>query len=468
MLHTTILSRLREMPETRRYWVAYSGGMDSHGLLDAMARLGGDLEGAGISAIHVNHRLQPEADRWARHASAVCDNLGIACRVLMADARAAPGESPEAAARRARYGVIKEIVGADEILLTAHHLDDQAETLFLQMVRGAGPRGLAGMPGVARFGAGWLGRPLLGVPRRVLGEYARSRGLSWIEDGSNGDYRFDRNYLRHEILPRLRDRWPGITRTLGRVAAHQADIARQLEELATSDLEDPHGDDHMEPLVTPVCERGREAPDIAARSALHGGTLSCDRLRRLPEYRQRNVLTAWFRRLGLPIPNAIHIRQILVEVVGAAPDREPLVGWKGAQVRRYRDNLYASPPPLAHDPAQVIHWSLDEPLFLSHGGLKARRVLGTGLRAAACPGDRVEVRFRRGGECCRLMARGHARSLKKLFQERGVVPWARDRNPLIFVAGELAAVAGLWVCHPFAANRDEPGWALQWTPIISR
>ncbi|MBT8419793.1 MAG: tRNA lysidine(34) synthetase TilS, partial [Gammaproteobacteria bacterium] len=436
MLHTTILNNLLNMPKTRHYWIAFSGGMDSHSLLCAMAELRNELPGARISAIHVNHRLQPDADRWARHASAMCDALGMTCNILIADANAAPGESPEAAARYARYGAMREIVGTDEILLTAHHLDDQAETLLLQMIRGAGARGLAAMPRVARFGTGWLGRPLLGTSRRILREYATSRGLSWIEDNSNDDKRFDRNYLRHEILPRLQARWPAVNRTLGRVAAHQADTARQLEQLAESDLEQLHG-----------------GADNDHPRAPTGNTLSCDRLRRLPEHRLRNALHAWFRRLDLPVPNAVHIKRILMDVIDAAPDREPLVRWKGAEVRRYRDMLHAGPPLSHHDSTQVIDWSLDEPLSLPHGRLMAKRIFGAGLRAAACPGDRVEVRFRQGGERCRITKGGYThfpvrhrenqnvsgeslgrfsqhaveKKLKKLFQEQGIAPWERDR-----------------------------------------
>ncbi|VFM98080.1 MAG: tRNA(Ile)-lysidine synthase [Candidatus Kentron sp. G] len=436
-LHRTILNQLGNMPLARRYWVAYSAGMDSHTLLSAMARVRDQLPDARVGAIHVNHGLQPEADSWARHAEAVCHGLGIACRVLIADARAAPGQSQEAAARRARYGVMEAIVGSGEILLVAHHRDDQAETLLLQMIRGAGPRGLAAMPRLARFGAGWLARPLLDVPRAAIREYAKSQGLVWIEDKSNDDPRFDRNYLRHEILPRLQTRWPTISRTLGRVAAHQADMARQLDLLAREDLENLRGSE--------------------------GDTLSCHGLRRLPEYRQRNALHAWFRRLGLPAPNAVHLQRILADVLGAGPDRKPRVCWQGAQVRRYRDNLYAGAPLSRHDPGQVILWSLDGSLRLSHGRLEARRAVGAGLRAAACSGNKVEVRFRQGGERCRIAANAHTRLLKRLFQERGIVPWERDRTPLVFVEGQLAAVAGLWVCAPFEANGNEQGWVLQWS-----
>lgn len=457
MLHTIILDRLREMPETDRYWVAYSGGMDSHGLLYAMAGLRNELGGAEIHAIHIDHGLQPDAVRFAGHASAVCKALAVPCRIMAVNGRSGPGESPEAAARRARYGAMKKILGTDEILLMAHHLDDQAETLLLQLFRGAGARGLAAMPRVIRFGRGRLGRPLLDVPQRVLREYALSRGLCWIEDESNIDRRFDRNYLRHEILPRLRERWPGIARTLGRAAAHQADVAAQSDTLAQWDLNG-----------LPGCgPAGADAPDEAGAGTLSGNgqkkrILCCEGLRRLPEYRQRNVLMAWFRHLGLPVPNHAHIERILTNVVHARPDREPRVGWKGGEVRRYRDNLYAGVPRPRHDPARMMDWLPDEPLILPHGRLLAKRVPGEGLRVSACPGAGVEIRFRRGGERCRTAPGGHTRPLKKLFQEWGVPPWERDRIPLIFVAGELAAVPGFRICLPFVAGGSEEGWVLKW------
>nr|VFJ61247.1 MAG: tRNA(Ile)-lysidine synthase [Candidatus Kentron sp. FW] len=435
-----VLDELREMPETRRYRVAYSGGADSHALLHVITRLG-DADALGkveVSAVHVNHRLQGNADQWAHHARRVCRDLGVACRVLVADAHPGPGESPEAAARRVRYGVIREILEADEVLLTAHHLDDQAETLLLQMIRGAGPHGLAAMPLFARFGMGWLGRPLLGISRDALRQYAGSQKLSWIEDGSNDDNRFDRNYLRNEIFPRLRERWPAVAETLGRVAAHQAGTATQLDRLAKQDL-----------------------------AALYGtgrNILSCEGLRRLSPERQRNVLYTWFRHLGLPAPNATHIQRILFDVIDAAPDRKPLVCWEGVEVRRYRDGLYAGNPLPVSDARSTIRWPLGKPLVLDHGRLEAYRVRGTGLRVASCPDSIVEVRFRQGKEQCRTTAGGCTHRLKKLFQEHGVPPWERDRNPLIFVAGQLAVVAGLWVCHPFEVSGDESGWVFRWIP----
>jgi len=444
-----ILDALRKMPETRRYWVAYSGGADSHALLHAVVALRAALGDVAVSAVHVNHGLQADAGQWADHTARVCRALGVACRILVVDAHPAPGESPEAVARRVRYGAIQEIMGPDEILLTAHHQDDQAETLLLQMIRGAGSHGLAAMPGLTRFGVGWLGRPLLGISGDVLRAYARSQGLCWVEDGSNKDIRFDRNYVRHEILARLRARWPGVASTLGRVAAHQAQTAEQLDRLAEVDLAALYG-------------TGEE--DLAALYGADYGVLSCEGLRRLPSCRQRNALYLWFRRLGFPMPNAIHIERILSDVINAAPDRAPLVSWKGVEVRRYRDNIYAEPPLPLHDPARVMHWPLREGLLLSHGRLEACRVRGSGLRAASCPDDAVTVRFRQGGELCQIAAHGYTRHLKKLFQENGIPPWERDRVPLIFIGGELAAVVGLWVCHLFQAGGDEPGWVFRWFP----
>nr|VFJ61886.1 MAG: tRNA(Ile)-lysidine synthase [Candidatus Kentron sp. DK] len=438
------------MPASRHYRIAYSGGMDSHVLLAAMASLREEREdaprGARISAIHINHNLQPDANRWARHARAVCEGLAIPCEIISVDARPAPGESPEAIARRARYRALKAFVGPDEILLAAHHRDDQAETVLLQLFRGAGPRGLAAMPLITRFGSGFLARPLLDIPRDRLREYAKERGLAWIEDASNRDQRFDRNYLRHRIIPALQARWPAIAHTLGRAAAHQADAARQLEEQAGQDLEE------LQTHAPSGREESLEAPIPAP--------LSCRGLQRLPEYRRRNALTGWFRRLGLPAPNAVHMERVLHDVIQAKPDAEPRVSWNGAEVRRYRDGLHAGRPLPPHDPARVIPWTLTEPLSLPHLRLEARRVVGKGIRAAACPGDRVEVRFRQGGERYRT-AGGHTHSLKKLLQERGIPPWERARIPLIFVAGELAAVGTLWVCYPFRAGEGEEGWILR-------
>ncbi len=430
-----LLERLRSfLPPVHGYWVAYSGGLDSHVLLHALAAVRGELGDTRLAAVHVHHGLHADADLWTEHCTAVCGALGVPLTVLRVDARAGAGESPEASARAARYRALEQLLGAGDVLLTAHHLDDQAETLLLQLLRGSGPHGLAAMPQSSALGAARHGRPLLDVPREALRRYARGEGLSWVEDSSNAELHFDRNYLRHEILPRLAARWPSARETLARSAAHCAEAASLLDELAALDLQAVLGD----------------GPD----------RLAVPRLLALSSARRRNVLRIWLRGLGLPLPSQAQLAQV-EQALAADWDAEPCVHWSGAEVRRYRDQLYAMAPLPAHDSGAEIEWDLEAPLELPAlgGRLRATRVQGQGVHASR---GRVTVRFRAGGERCRPLGRHETHALKKLFQEAGVPPWQRERIPLIFIGGELAAVAGLWVCEPFAASGMDYGWIFEW------
>lgn len=414
---------LQSQPPAGRYAVAYSGGLDSHVLLHALSRCG-----VGLTALHVHHGLSPNADLWAEHCQAQCRALSVPCSVLRVYV-APDGSGREAAARNARYAALEQALGQGDILFTAHHQNDQAETLLLMLMRGAGVAGLAAMPPSRPFGDGLLARPLLGLPRATLRRYAEQHGLSWVDDESNFDTSLDRNYLRHELLPRLRQRWPAAERSVARSAAHLAEAGELLTELAATDLVKACG----------------------ARS----GTLSVNALQTLTPPRRRNLLRHWLREQGLPLPDTLHLRHIEQEVLPARPDAEPRVRWPGAEVRRYRDDLYALPP-LVPAPATELPWTMTEPLMLPDGRtLTADAATGSGLSTARCAGARVTVRFRAGGERCAPAGRRHTHELKKLFQEAGVPPWERERVPLLFVDDRLAQVVGYWICEPFAAGPRE-------------
>jgi tRNA(Ile)-lysidine synthase len=430
---------LEGMPAMRRFWVAFSGGADSLALLHAMCALRERLAPAQIAAVHVNHGLHARADAWEDACRRICAGLDVMLEVLRVDAGAGAGESPEAAARRARYQALAALIRPDEAVCTAHHQRDQAETLLLQLVRGAGPAGLAAMPALAPLAKGWLARPLLETDPQALRDYLMQHGVEWSEDPSNADRRFDRNYLRHEIFPRLEERWPGVQRTLARAAAHQADSAALAQQLAEMDLCDARG---------PV-----------------PGTLSATALARLPAARARNLLRGWLAERGLPAPGAAHVAQILGELVEARDDAGPLVAWPGAEVRRYREALYASPPMPAHDAARVMVWDPERALELPHGLLEAAAAEGRGISVERCRSARLEVRFRQGGERFQPAGRRNSTALKKLLQTSAVPPWLRDRIPLIYVDDELAAVAGLWVGQAFAAVERGPGWVVRWTEL---
>jgi tRNA(Ile)-lysidine synthase len=422
-----------------RYRVAFSGGADSLALLHGLWALRGRLAPARIDAVHVHHGLHPDADTWAERCQVVCRRLGVDLEVLRVDARPRPGESPEAAARQARYRALSDMLDAGEAVCTAHHQRDQAETLLLQLLRGAGPAGLAAMPAVASLGRGWLVRPILDVGPEALRDYLESHGMGWTEDPGNADRRYDRNFLRHEVMPRLMDRWPGAQRTLARAAAHQADGMAVADALARLDLD-------------------------AARDP-RTGTLSLPALTALPAPRARNLLRGWLAERGLPAAGAVHLQEILDGLVSARNDAMPLVTWPGAEVRRHRDALHAQAPLPSHDPDRVLPWVPGEALELPHGELDATLAEGRGLRAAPSMGARVEVRFRRGGERFRPVGRRHSTTLKKLLQASDLPPWLRERVPLVYIDDELAAVAGMWVAEAHAAGGRDSGWVLRWSAL---
>ncbi len=407
-----------------RWLVAYSGGLDSTVLLHALAAL---APRPPLEAVHVHHGLHPQADAWAAHCGRQARVLSVPLRVARVDARPAVGESPEAAARTARYAALRDRVAPGTVVFTAQHADDQAETVLLQLLRGAGPGGLSGMPAEAPFGAGLLVRPLLPWPRTALADYARDQGLVWVEDPGNQDPRVDRSYLRAVVIPALRERWPGLTQTLGRVAALQAEAAEILAQDADSLLAEVAG--------------GRP------------GTLSARALRALPTGRAANLLQHWIRIRGLPVPGRARLLRILRDVTASRHDAQPCVRWPGAEARRHRDDVYVMAP-LSALRARAWDWDQRGPLEIPELGvmLDRERLLAAGF---PLPPPEVKLRacLRRGGERCAAGPGRARRALSRWFQEAGVPPWERDRMPLLFDGDRLLGVVGLGPCCG-SAGRD--------------
>ena len=416
--------------------VAFSGGLDSHVLLHALSRLRG-AHALRLSAIHVNHGLHPRADDWARHCMQVCSALDVKCHVERIQVTDVREHGLESAARRARYACLSGHIGPNEVLLTAHQRDDQAETVLLHLLRGAGVHGLAAMPEIARFSRGRLARPLLGAGRMQLLAYAREQNLHWIEDPSNRDEHLARNFLRHRVFPLLEQRWPGAHAQIARAAGFAAEAMEQMDLLAETDWN--------------ACR----VPDTSA--------LSITALRRLPPPRARNLVRYWLRRQGFQAPSALHLEQILVQVTHEPRSRQALIRWPQAEVRRYRDELVALKPGAGIHPVHGLLWNPVQPLDLPGTGLRLRALArqGEGLSQARVGAVPLTVRWRQGGEICRLPGRRHHHKLKKLLQEAGIPPWERQRLPLIYVNGELAAIGDRWVCEPYAARAHEAGWKLR-------
>ena len=417
--------------DPKRLIIAYSGGLDSTVLLHALA-VSRDVHGKSLLAVYVDHGLHEDSGHWGDHCESFASSLDIEFTGIAVDVMTDAGKGSEAAARTARYDVFRSLIREGDWLLSAHHKDDQAETLLLNLMRGSGPSGLAGIGEIQPFGLGWLVRPLLPFSQSELRNYATQHELSWIDDPSNEDRQFDRNFLRHEILPRLEERWPGVSGRLQQSAVLASEAATMLDQLA---------DDDLQALA--------DRPD----------RLSLDTLRALPPERQRNVIRYVVRELGLPAPPATQLRSILADLLPAREDAQPLVQWKGAEVRRYRDQVYVLPENKSTPQKSAVSLTckgLD--LGAGMGELQLDTGAAQGLTSAVVAAG-LEVRFRSGGEEIKPAGQSHTRKLKKLLQDEGIVPWMRDRLPLLYSGGELVAVADLWLASAAAA---EPGVAVCW------
>jgi tRNA(Ile)-lysidine synthase len=432
-----ILQVLEKLPAPGHYWLAYSGGMDSTALLSILATHRDRLL-AELVAVHVNHQLSANADQWEKHCRAFCREINIRYESVTINVRDGRTDSPEAHARELRYAALEQFMQQDDILLTAHHRNDLAETVIQQLLRGSGPEGLSAIPDTRRCGRGWLARPLLAYSRRQIEEYVRGQRLTWVEDESNIDQGLDRNFIRNTVMPTLRERWPSTADVLWRVSRVQADAVVVLNDMAEQDLHGALGN----------------SDTVLRLSAV-------DKLS-LP--RQRNLLRYWIRKNGHPVPAMNVIDEIINELMHARPDSMPCVRWGDTEVRRYRDEVSIMPATtLALSARGPYLWSLEKSLELDGGRLAASMIVGSGIRADRVQDNKVEIRFREGGESIRPAGRKETHELKKLFQDSAVPPWKRDRIPLVYVGDELAAVAGYWVADGFQATGSEQGWEIVYT-----
>ena len=372
---------------------------------------------AAVIAIHVEHGLQQQSTQWGHHCSDICRQLDMPLETLSLSLQPVPGESVEAQAREARYTAMQQLMRRGDILLTAHHRDDQAETLLLNLMRGSGVRGLAAMPAVRRFAGGWLARPLLDIPRAEIEAYATLHKLTWIDDPSNALTDFNRNYLRHEVLPLLTQRWPAAVASIADSAAHLAEAGELLDEecskLLTGMLAAP-GQLHLEPLL------------------------------QQPYAWQKLLLRHWLQQLGLPPPPKKRLAGF-VQQLKADSQRVPLISWSGVELRRYNRLLYAAKCLPPHDAATEIEWRTEQPLKLPSQLGEMQMLEGAQ--------QQLLMRFRREGDGMRW--RGHQRTLKSMFRQLEIPPWQRDRIPLIIENSVIIAIADL-------AYADDAALRLNW------
>jgi tRNA(Ile)-lysidine synthase len=417
-----------------RVCVGLSGGMDSVTLLHALWRLVrmGELP-ASISAVHVHHGISARADAWADFCRDFCVRLNVPLRIARVNVPRDTGEGLEGAARRLRHAVF---AGLDiDWLALAHHRDDQAETVLLKLLRGAGVSGAAGMPAErAQTNGPPLARPFLGLARSVIQRYARAHGLAWIEDESNDDERFRRNFLRHDILPRLEERFTGAGASLARAAGRFAEAAMLLDDLAALDR------------------------DVVYATS---GRIAVPAFNRLDPARARNLLRYAWRCAGFRAPDAGWIDEALRQLATADATSELRLATADGELRVYRGELYIMslrvPPPANH-----LFWAGQETLPWAGGQVRFDASMGQGIRQSVLTGKDALLQVRHGGERLQPDARRPRRTLRKLLQENAVPPWERERLPLLWIDGHLAWVGTIGCDAAFACRPGEMGILPSW------
>ncbi|MGP1679560.1 MAG: tRNA lysidine(34) synthetase TilS [Burkholderiales bacterium] len=426
-----------------RLVLGLSGGLDSMVLLEVLRRLAGALD-FRLSCVHVNHNISPNAHRWAAFCARQCKRRNIALALHEVDVAPYRAEGVEAAARRARYAIYAQQTDADFIVL-AQHLDDQAETLLLQLLRGAGVKGGAAMPLIREQGSGKKGRsarapailrPMLAVSRKEIEAYAKANKLKWVEDESNADTRYDRNFLRHRVLPVIAQAFPGYRATLARAAGHLAEASLVLDELAHAD----------------------------AKLAVRENELAVAELRRIGVARAKNLLRWVLLQQGQAAPEAERLQEGLRQLFEAGDDAAVRVVLGGSELRRYAGHAYLLPSLLPALAQFRRGWDgkREWPLPELGGTLRFARRQGAGLACAQVRDQGLSVRLRQGGEKIRLQPGGSTRSLKNLLQEARMPPWERERLPLIYCGDTLVAVPGLGVASGWQAGAGNFGWSITW------
>lgn len=416
MLTFQFYKTLKALTKSKNICIALSGGLDSVVLLHLLAQQP-DLN---LRAIHVNHGLSPNASNWQHFCEQICKQYNIPLQINAINIEKINQKSLEDLARQGRYQVFKNTLTKNELLVTAHHLDDQAETVLLQLFRGCGPKGLAAMPKVMQFGLGQLARPLLDFSKEDLRAYANSHHLIWVEDESNENCTFDRNFVRQNLLPLIQSRWPTVTENIARTAHHCANSTQFIEQQIACEL----------PTLLDESKR----------------CLTVSLLLTKDEITQSYIIRYWLGQLQLPLPNSKKLATLLTQL-RASQDSTVLVEWQDVSVRRYDNFLYAFKTFQPHDSKLILPWDCQSDFILPNdlGVISLTQLSQQGLEIHTL--KEVTIRFRQGGERCRLTNRKHSHSLKKLFQTWRVPPWQRDRIPLLYDKEQLKAIIGFAICQ---------------------
>lgn len=417
--------------------VGLSGGVDSVVLLHVLHRLAVRYDWQ-LSALHVHHGISRNADAWAKFCADLCERDDIPFHVERVDITPLRAHGIEAAARKLRIAAFSR--QPCDCVALAHHADDQAETLLLQMLRGAGLRGASAMPVLStskqlmlarHTGSPASLRPLLHCSRREILGYAAAQGLQWVEDESNSNDSYPRNYLRHRVMPLLTQHFPAYRDTLGRSARHFAEATQLLDELAKQD----------------------------AGQALDGNAMRVGILRELSSHRAKNLLRYFLHTLGAPMPHSVHLDEMLRQLCDARQDAAVEVRLGEFQLRRYRDYAYLLPVTAEFDPALSLAWQGEA--ILDWAPLATRlhfsHATGAGISVRKLQRAPVTLRLRNGAEVLRPQPTAAKRTLKNLLQQHRIPPWERARLPLLYCGEDLACVVGVAIDADYLADENEDG-----------
>lgn len=416
--------------------IAFSGGMDSVVLLHLLHQFSSRYSWR-LAALHVHHGISPHADEWAAFCERRCAAYKLSFHLEQIDIQPLREQGIEAAARHFRYAAFAR--HSHDFLALAHHADDQAETFLLQLLRGAGVRGASAMPLSVSRDTQWV-RPLLGCTRAELAEYAQLHHLTWIEDESNADDYYPRNFLRHQVLPVLEKRFPAYRQTLARSAQHFAEASSLLDELARQD----------------------------AATAIQDDKLKVAALQALSVARAKNLLRYFLQTRGAPMPQSVQLDDMVGQLCNARDDAAVCVYYAGWQVRRYQGEVYVlAALPNFYKGLQLSNQNLTALDWMPlNARLEFVSVQGAGISLKKLQAAAVTLRVRQGGEALRPHAKASKRSLKNLLQEHHIPPWQRDRLPLLYSGASLVCVPGVATAAEFQASADEMGVELHFSGTI--
>lgn len=447
---TPLIAQARADSNTLKIAVALSGGADSLALSHALWRCLQVIPGFTLRAIHINHGLHLAAEQWQEQVEAQCREWGLALDTSPVEVHI-QGQGLEAAARAARYQAFEALLSPSELLLTAHHQDDQAETVLLSLLRGAGLRGLAGIAEERLLGTTRLLRPLLEWPGALLKQYCQFHGLAVVEDPSNENHQLRRNFLRHRVMPLLRQYWPDASAQLARSARLLRDYEQHFEDQEKTWLCAHH-----------------DAPAVTASStSATAQSLSWNALAHQPAIQRRRLFLAWLRQWRAPAVPARRLDEFLQQLEQADSQRKPCLDWAGWQVQRYQGQLYLLSPDFLSTtaPEQKIVWRWGEVTSIRHAwwgelSLQADYAAAPGFTGS---GPELSVAWRAAGERL-MMPDGHHQTVKKLLQQCGLPPFLRSRIPLLYCANELWALGDLRLAPDCHRCLQGAGLRLVWRP----